>query len=127
MELLAAPYELRAATAECDISQAQNSGLERMPVRGLGKILGVAMLFALAHHLMRTPALALQLLGLGRIPSAQAACTVRRAKPSPNPDLWSLRGLRITTLLLADAIGRALLAINRMRSAVRAHQLLHRL
>jgi hypothetical protein len=63
-------YKLRAATAECVNAQARNRGLQRMPVRGQLKVRCVAVLFALAHNLMRTVALAPELLGLG--PSASA-------------------------------------------------------
>jgi transposase len=50
-------YRDRAATAECINAQARNRGLIRMPVRGLPKVRGVALLYALAHNLMRTVAL----------------------------------------------------------------------
>jgi transposase len=64
-------YRQRAATAECVNAQARNRGLIRLPVRGLLKVRCVALLFALAHNLMRTVALAPQLLGLtSRNPSA---------------------------------------------------------
>lgn len=66
-------YKLRAATAECVNAQARNRGLQRMPVRGLAKVRCIALLFALAHNLMRTVALAPQLLGLGPTPSAHRA------------------------------------------------------
>jgi len=68
-------YKLRAATAECVNAQARNRGLQRLPVRGLLKVRCVALLFTLAHNLLRTVALAPELLGLGRTPcaSAQAA------------------------------------------------------
>lgn len=66
-------YKLRAATAECVNAQARNRGLQRMPVRGRAKVRCVALLFALAHNLMRTVALAPALLGLGPTPSACAA------------------------------------------------------
>ena len=59
-------YKLRAATAECVNAQARNRGLQRMPVRGRAKARCVALLFALAHNLMRTVALAPELLGLGQ-------------------------------------------------------------
>lgn len=59
-------YRDRAATAECVNAQARNRGLTRMPVRGLPKVRCVALLYALAHNLMRTVALAPELLGLGR-------------------------------------------------------------
>jgi transposase len=69
-------YKRRAATAECVNAQARNRGLQRMPVRGLNKVRCVALLFALAHNLMRTLALAPQLLGLGTTPSAAGVATV---------------------------------------------------
>ena len=69
-------YKRRAATAECVNAQARNRGLQRMPVRGLHKVRCVALLFALAHNLMRTVALAPQLLGLGTTASAAGAGTV---------------------------------------------------
>lgn len=69
-------YKLRAATAECVNAQARNRGLQRMPVRGLGKMRCVVLLFALAHNLMRTLALAPQLLRLGPTASAASAGTV---------------------------------------------------
>lgn len=56
-------YKDRAATAECVNAQARNRGLLRMPVRGLAKVKCVAWWFALAHNLMRTAALAPQLIG----------------------------------------------------------------
>jgi hypothetical protein len=40
-----------------------------MPVRGLAKVRCVALLYALAHNLMRTVALVPQLIGLAPIPS----------------------------------------------------------
>jgi len=69
-------YKRRAATAECVNAQARNRGLQRMPVRGLKRVRCVALLFALAHNLMRTLALAPQLLGLGTTPSAAGTGTV---------------------------------------------------
>jgi len=69
-------YKQRAATAECVNAQARNRGLQRMPVRGLKKVRCVALLFALAHNLMRTLVLAPQLLGLGTTASATGAGTV---------------------------------------------------
>jgi transposase len=63
-------YRQRAATAECVNAQARNRGLIRLPVRGLLKVRCVALLYALAHNLMRTVALAPQLLGCTRNPSA---------------------------------------------------------
>ena len=56
-------YKERAATAECVNAQARNRGLQRLPVRGLAKVLGVAKLYALAHNLMRMAVLAPQLIG----------------------------------------------------------------
>jgi transposase len=66
-------YKLRAATAECVNAQARNRGLQRMPVRGRLKVRCVALLFALAHNLMRTVALVPELLGLGPTPPACTA------------------------------------------------------
>jgi transposase len=66
-------YKDRAATAECVNAQARNRGLLRMPVRGLAKVKCVAWWFALAHNLMRTAALAPQLIGWGTGASAGAA------------------------------------------------------
>jgi transposase len=63
-------YKLRAATAECVNAQARNRGLQRMPVRGRAKVRCVALLYALAHNLMRTVALVPDVLGLGRTPCA---------------------------------------------------------
>jgi transposase len=68
-------YRDRAATAECVNAQARNRGLTRMPVRGLAKVRCVALLYALAHNLMRTVALAPELLGLGRGASAMQVAT----------------------------------------------------
>jgi len=51
-------YKLRAATAECVNAQARNRGLQRLPVRGLRKVKSIALLYALAHNLMRTASLA---------------------------------------------------------------------
>jgi hypothetical protein len=44
--------------------------LIRLSVRGLAKVKGVAVLFALAHNLMRTARLAPELIGIGTGPSA---------------------------------------------------------
>ncbi len=66
-------YRQRAATAECVNAQARNRGLLRMPVRGLAKVRSVVGLFVLAHNLLRTAALAPQLIGWGIDPSAMAA------------------------------------------------------
>ncbi len=46
-----AVYKQRAATAECVNALARNRGLQRMPVRGLGKARAVAFLYALANNL----------------------------------------------------------------------------
>jgi transposase len=46
-------YRQRAATAECVNALARNRGLQRFLVRGLRKVRGVALLYALAHNLMR--------------------------------------------------------------------------
>ena len=66
-------YKLRAATAECVNAQARNRGLQRLPVRGLPKVKCVALLFALAHNLMREVALLPQWFGLGQTPSDAGA------------------------------------------------------
>jgi hypothetical protein len=58
-------YKERAATAECVNAQARNRGLVLLPVRGLKKVKAVALLFALAHNLMRMMRLAPGLVGLG--------------------------------------------------------------
>jgi transposase len=50
-------YRERAATAECVNAQARNRGLRQLPVRGLGKVLTIALWYALAHNLMRAVAL----------------------------------------------------------------------
>jgi transposase len=68
-------YKLRAATAECVNAQARNRGLQRLPVRGLAKVRCIALLFALAHNLMRTVALVPELIGLGPSTSARTAST----------------------------------------------------
>lgn len=68
-------YKQRAATAECVNAQARNRGLLRMPVRGLAKMKSVVGLFVLAHNLLRTAALAPQLVGWGITPSAMSART----------------------------------------------------
>jgi transposase len=68
-------YRDRAATAECVNAQARNRGLTRLPVRGLPKVRCVALLYALAHNLMRTVALAPQLLGLTQAPSVMQTMT----------------------------------------------------
>jgi transposase len=65
-------YKQRAATAECVNALARNRGLQRLPVRGLGKVRAVAMLYALAHNLMRMVKIAPQLIGLGTSASAMA-------------------------------------------------------
>jgi transposase len=65
-------YKQRAATAECVNALARNRGLQRVPVRGLGKVRAVAYLYALAHNLMRMVKIAPQLVGLGTGRSAMA-------------------------------------------------------
>ena len=66
-------YKQRAATAECVNALARNRGLQRMPVRGLGKVRAVACLYALAHNLMRMAKIAPQMLGRAASTSAIAA------------------------------------------------------
>jgi len=65
-------YKQRAATAECVNALARNRGLQRLPVRGLGKVRAVAVLYALAHNLMRMVKIAPQLIGVGTGASAAA-------------------------------------------------------
>ncbi len=69
-------YKDRAATAECVNAQARNRGLIRLPVRGLTKVKGVAVLFALAHNLMRMVSLAPELIGIGTGTSGVCATVV---------------------------------------------------
>jgi IS5 family transposase len=60
-------YKERAATAECvNNALARERGLIRLRVRGKAKVRCVLLLHALAHNLMRTLALAPELLGYGR-------------------------------------------------------------
>lgn len=66
-------YKDRAATAECVHAQARNRGLVLLPVRGLKKVKGVAVLFALAHNLMRMVSLAPEWVGIGTATSAVPA------------------------------------------------------
>ena len=68
-------YKERAATAECVNAQARNRGLTQFLVRGTGKVTCVMLFFALAHNLMRTAALAPELLGIGTGLSAMPALT----------------------------------------------------
>jgi len=58
-------YQERAATAECVNALARQRGLLRLWVRGTAKVRGVLLMYALAHNLMRTFALAPELLGRG--------------------------------------------------------------
>ena len=50
-------YRDRAATAECVNAIARNRGLQQFRVRGLNKVLTVALWYALAHNMMRAIAL----------------------------------------------------------------------
>jgi len=68
-------YKQRAATAECVNAQARNRGLTQFLVRGSDKVMCVMLMFALAHNLMRTVALAPQLLGIGTGPSVITGVT----------------------------------------------------
>jgi len=69
-------YKDRAATAECVNALARERGLIRLRVRGKTKVRGVLLLHALAHNLMRTFALAPELLGFGLVaPSVAAVST----------------------------------------------------
>jgi transposase len=54
-------YKERAATAECVNATARNRGLYQFLVRGLEKVKAVALMFALAHNLVRAATLRLQL------------------------------------------------------------------
>lgn len=54
-------YKERAATAECVNALARNRGLQQFLVRGLEKVKAVALMFALAHNLVRAAALRSQL------------------------------------------------------------------
>lgn len=65
-------YKNRAAVAECVNAQARNRGLTRLLVRGKTKARCVAVLYALAHNLMRMAALAPQLIGTGTSTSSVA-------------------------------------------------------
>jgi transposase len=47
-------YKDRASTAECVNALARNRGLQQFTVRGLKKVRAVALLFALAHNVMRS-------------------------------------------------------------------------
>ena len=58
-------YKERAATAECVNAHARNRGLGQFRVRGTAKVRCVLLFHALAHNLMRTMALAPELVGLG--------------------------------------------------------------
>ena len=58
-------YKQRAATAECVNAQARNRGMQRLPVRGLGRVKSVVGLFVLAHNLLRMAKLAPELIGWG--------------------------------------------------------------
>jgi transposase len=66
-------YKERAATAECVNALARERGLIRLRVRGKAKVRCVLLLHALAHNLMRTLALAPELLGYGRGASSESA------------------------------------------------------
>jgi len=69
-------YKDRAATAECVNALARERGLIRLRLRGKTKVRGVLLLHALAHNLMRTLALAPELLGFGIVaPSILAVST----------------------------------------------------
>lgn len=58
-------YKERAATAECVNALARNRGLNQFRVRGPAKVRCVLLFHALAHNLMRTLALAPEVLGRG--------------------------------------------------------------
>jgi transposase len=65
-------YKERAATAECVNALARNRGLQQFRVRGPAKVRCVLLFHALAHNLMRTLALAPEVLGLGTAAPATA-------------------------------------------------------
>ena len=46
-------YKQRASTAECVNAQARNRGLVRLRVRGLRKVRGIALWFAITHNVVR--------------------------------------------------------------------------
>jgi IS5 family transposase len=54
-------YKERASTAECVNALARNRGLYQFLARGLKKVKAVALMFALAHNLVRAAALRSQL------------------------------------------------------------------
>lgn len=58
-------YKERASTAECVNATARNRGLYQFLVRGLEKIKAVALLFALAHNLVRAVTLRASLAAAG--------------------------------------------------------------
>lgn len=66
-------YKERAASVECVNALVRERGLTRLRVRGRAKVRCVLLLHALAHNLLRTFALAPQLLGLGGGASAESA------------------------------------------------------
>ena len=68
-------YKERAATAECVNAHARNRGLGQFRVRGTAKVRCVLLFHALAQNLMRTLALAPELLGLGIGAPKMAAVT----------------------------------------------------
>jgi transposase len=67
-------YKDRAATAECVNALARNRGLNQFRVRGPAKVRCVLLWHALTHNLLRTFALAPELLGLGT-PAPEAVAT----------------------------------------------------
>lgn len=68
----------RVTSAVCVNAQARNRGLVRLNVRGLKKAKAVAMLFALAHNLMRAASLAPQLISLWTVTSGFGEMGARR-------------------------------------------------
>lgn len=67
-------YKDRAATAECVNALARNRGLNQFRVRGSAKVRCVLLWHALTHNLLRTFALAPELLGRGT-PASEAVAT----------------------------------------------------
>jgi hypothetical protein len=54
-------YKQRASTVECVNALARNRGLQRLRVRGLGKVRTIFLWFAIAHNLMRSLSLSAKL------------------------------------------------------------------
>ena len=46
-------YKERASTSECVNAAARNRGLQQFAVRGIKKVTGTILIFALTHNIMR--------------------------------------------------------------------------